>query len=406
MDETLLGMLNTASFAIAVFCAVFCLTQPRYRGVSRSFALFLAAVALNDLAEIVRRLFATQPELQIEHLLAPVEFTSALSIAPFFWIYVFRLTSADQRPPPGLSRHLILPALGLITGALTVFLPPEALSSTETEIAPDLSPQQVAIVLFLVFLEVASVVQLIIYLFLILRRLLRYRLRLQDFYASTERHELRWIYLIGTLGLLFWVAQFFDYWRLLVPEHALFSGTALSGLGFALLIVAAFWGLRQRPALVPAADGDASGGSDAPRAEKPREKYEKSALSPEASERIERKLRAAMARDHLYRDPNLSLWTLAGHVGASPNYISQTLNEVIGESFFDFVNRHRIAEAKRLLSDSGETVLAIAYEAGFNSRSSFYTAFKRVTGRTPSEYRNSMSFPDGPDDQRSGARDA
>jgi len=135
------------------------------------------------------------------------------------------------------------------------------------------------------------------------------------------------------------------------------------------------------------------------------EKYEKSALSAEASARITRKLRVAMETDHLHRDPNLSLWVLARHIGASPNYISQTLNEVIGESFFDFVNRYRIEEAKTLLSSSNDTVLAITYDVGFNARSSFYNAFKRVTGETPSHYRKKMSQRDGMDDNKGGLHD-
>ena len=102
--------------------------------------------------------------------------------------------------------------------------------------------------------------------------------------------------------------------------------------------------------------------------------------------------------DHLHRDPNLSLWALARHIGASPNYISQTLNDVIGESFFDFVNRHRVRDAMKLLSTTDDTVLAITYDVGFNARSSFYNAFKRVTGQTPTGYRKSLSVREGMDD--------
>ena len=100
-----------------------------------------------------------------------------------------------------------------------------------------------------------------------------------------------------------------------------------------------------------------------------------------------------MERDHLHRDPNLSLWALSRHIGASPNYVSQTLNEIIGESFFDFVNRYRIEEAMNRLEATDDNVLTITYDVGFNARSSFYNAFKRVTGQTPTSYRKNIVSP-------------
>jgi len=70
------------------------------------------------------------------------------------------------------------------------------------------------------------------------------------------------------------------------------------------------------------------------------------------------------------------------------------LNEHLGESFFDYINRRRVAEVQRCLADPayrGETVLAIATAAGFNSKASFNAVFLQRTGQTPSEYRRSVS---------------
>ena len=67
----------------------------------------------------------------------------------------------------------------------------------------------------------------------------------------------------------------------------------------------------------------------------------------------------------------------------------------MNQNFFDFINGYRIKEAKRLLVDpKGEllTILAIAEEVGFNSKSSFNTAFKKITGMTPTEYKKSVSL--------------
>ncbi|MGE0556052.1 MAG: helix-turn-helix domain-containing protein [Gemmatimonadales bacterium] len=90
-----------------------------------------------------------------------------------------------------------------------------------------------------------------------------------------------------------------------------------------------------------------------------------------------------------HRDPNLTLDELARLVGLPPNHLSQLLNEAVGLSFYDFLSRYRVEAAKLLLADPASahrTVLAIGHAAGFNSKSSFNRAFKRLTGFTPTEY--------------------
>jgi len=107
-------------------------------------------------------------------------------------------------------------------------------------------------------------------------------------------------------------------------------------------------------------------------------------------EHLER-LRQAMVRDHLFRNPTLTLPDLASHVGLTPNAVSACLNAGLGTSFNDFVNGYRLAEVKqRLLTDDVEklTILGIAYEAGFNSKTTFNRVFKESTGLSPKNYRN------------------
>ena len=82
---------------------------------------------------------------------------------------------------------------------------------------------------------------------------------------------------------------------------------------------------------------------------------------------------------------------LAGHVGCSPKYLSQIINEEYGCNFNTFINGYRIREAARRLTAGGEwsrfTIEAIANSVGFRSRSTFVSLFKQTTGLTPSEYR-------------------
>ncbi|MEM8764279.1 MAG: helix-turn-helix domain-containing protein [Bacteroidota bacterium] len=92
-----------------------------------------------------------------------------------------------------------------------------------------------------------------------------------------------------------------------------------------------------------------------------------------------------------YANPDLSLETASTHLSISPGYLSQLINAISGTSFPEFINALRVNEAKQLLMDpeyANYTIVAVGLEAGFNSKSAFYNAFKRQTGQTPSEYRS------------------
>ena len=99
-----------------------------------------------------------------------------------------------------------------------------------------------------------------------------------------------------------------------------------------------------------------------------------------------------MESERPYTDGDLNLQKLAERLSIPAQHLSQTVNGRLNQSFSDFVNSYRVEEAKRRLADPSAThyyLLAIAEEVGFNSKSSFNTAFKKQTGMTPSEFRNS-----------------
>lgn len=88
-----------------------------------------------------------------------------------------------------------------------------------------------------------------------------------------------------------------------------------------------------------------------------------------------------------YLEPELTLDDLAQRLGVRPKVLSAALNEGLGQHFFDYVNRYRVGEAKRLLTNPADpkiTVLEVMYQVGFNSKSSFNTLFRKYTGQTPS----------------------
>ncbi len=103
------------------------------------------------------------------------------------------------------------------------------------------------------------------------------------------------------------------------------------------------------------------------------------------------RLENLMNFDKPFLDPNLNLVKLAEMMDINSKHLSMILNNSVGKSFYDFVNFYRIEEAKDLLMDPNTsylTIEAIGRQAGFKSKSSFYTAFKKLTGMTPKAFMN------------------
>lgn len=119
-------------------------------------------------------------------------------------------------------------------------------------------------------------------------------------------------------------------------------------------------------------------------------KYAKSAMTEDDSRRLAARIEALFARDKPYLDPGLTLPKLARLVDASSNDTSQAINTALGCTYNDLINRWRIEDAKQRLADPAneETILDICFAVGFNSKSVFNAAFKRLTGETPSAFRD------------------
>jgi AraC-like DNA-binding protein len=119
-------------------------------------------------------------------------------------------------------------------------------------------------------------------------------------------------------------------------------------------------------------------------------KYEKSGLSPQKAKKYLADLLKLMELEKPYTDSELTLSQLAEMLSITPHNLSEILNTQLNQNFFDFINQYRVEEAKKGLADPGKqqfTVLAIGFDAGFNSKTAFNTIFKKYTNMTPSEYK-------------------
>ncbi|MCP4215573.1 MAG: helix-turn-helix domain-containing protein [bacterium] len=118
--------------------------------------------------------------------------------------------------------------------------------------------------------------------------------------------------------------------------------------------------------------------------------YEGTKLDTAKSKKVMKGLRKVMGVEKIYREEDLSLGSLAGELNVSVHFLSQLINERLGENFYDMVNRYRVEEVKARLCDPDNadlSILEISYDAGFSAKSSFNRYFKKMTDMTPSAYR-------------------
>ncbi|RQO35611.1 AraC family transcriptional regulator [Chryseobacterium sp. KBW03] len=105
------------------------------------------------------------------------------------------------------------------------------------------------------------------------------------------------------------------------------------------------------------------------------------------------KLELLCKDDHIYTDSTLNREKVAEKLGISAGYVSQIVNTITGDNFAHYINQYRVEAVKEMISDSeyeNYTLLTMGLESGFTSKTTFYKAFKKVTGQTPNEYKNTI----------------
>ena len=168
--------------------------------------------------------------------------------------------------------------------------------------------------------------------------------------------------------------------------RSLYSMTAILAIYYLIGFMAIFqpniFATLDRPA-----DATAPGAGSIPGDERERDKYETSALTAEVAAQYWELIQAHMEQKRPYLDNRLRIADLAEQLEMPVHHLSQVVNRHAGQSFFDFINRYRVALAMSMLAEGKKAVSVIAFDAGFNSESAFYRQFKKVTGKTPKQYR-------------------
>jgi AraC-like DNA-binding protein len=224
-------------------------------------------------------------------------------------------------------------------------------------------------------------VQILFYIIAMLHTIYIYQTKLKNLYSSVERINLNWLVSLLTLIIL--------HWLFIVSRGTLSLLNVKAGYIFDILdlfsitiflvfvIILVYKGLTQLKIF--------SGIEE-------KSKYADTKLTPSEIEMYIQKLKNYMKTQQLYLIPSLTIDDLSKKLSIPSWYLSQVINDSFNQNFFNFINKYRVEEAKRIFMDSNnnnKTILQILFEAGFNSKSTFNSVFKKHTGMTPSEFKKS-----------------
>ncbi len=296
----------------------------------------------------------------------------------FLYFYVSSVTNQAPKKQWYYLLHLI-PAILSYLYLISFFMLP---SAEKIKIFEQGGHEDYA--LFMSLLVLAVFLSGIIYVIWCSILLIRHKRNIRSQFSSIEEINLSWLlFLVCGIGII---------WTLVIisqNDAVIYQAIAV----FVILI--GFFGVQQKNIFNQVAQQMELSKTEniaIPIVEKShKEKYQSSGLSEQDAAQHYKNLNELMNDEMLYKNANLSLAVLAESLDVHPNYLSQIINDKGGQSFYDYVNTYRVNEFKKLIADAQHekfTLIALAYECGFNSKSTFNRYFKKITGLTPSQYVN------------------
>jgi AraC-like DNA-binding protein len=292
-----------------------------------------------------------------------------LLYGPIIYLYAQGVIFSDFKLSGSNLLHLI-PFMLLI---IILLVKGNQLPGTSEEIIENKLPWQFYLLSALMYTHI------FIYLGLTYKSLWKYRKIIKTKYSQIDQINLDWLsFSLNTFGLITFISLIHNFIAL-AENRSVFMVTLVLLLIFIFYFVnhVILKALRQPEIFAGIAQNEAT-------------KYLGSNLTQDQIERYKRRLLDLFRSEKPYLNPEVSLTDLSEKLSVSTKNLSQVINQSFNKSFFDFINSYRINEAQQIFKESTDeklTVLEVMYQAGFNSKSSFNTAFKKETGQTPSEFR-------------------
>jgi AraC-like DNA-binding protein len=292
-----------------------------------------------------------------------VQFGLMYWMGPALYAYIRRITSHEDLFEQRLWFLHWLPGIVVELILLPVFLMP-----VEEKLLLIRSPPYA-------FLGGGVYLHFLIYIYLCQKPLRLYQRQILDRYSDIEEVNLRWLQYLcyGFVGFML-----IDSVLLNAGEVGDTVANYVLGLIHISVVILAYSALgpsRMQFAYV------------LQREQQP-EKYQRSSLREDSAKLYLERIERLMHEEKVYLDSTLSLNSLAERLGINPRHLSQILNQQLDKNFYDYINERRVEYAKELLiKNGGQSIFDVAFDAGYNNKSSFYNSFKRYVGMTPTAFR-------------------
>lgn len=296
---------------------------------------------------------------------------------PALWFYIKSLSTRNFRFRPVYLLHFVPFATFLIYHYINFISLPagEKIMIAKNELFKDF-----------VFYKITLIsigISTITYNVWALNLIRKYRQKLKQYFSATDNIDLNWLRILTIASLTVYVVNVAMYNLDQIFHFAPYKILMMAAYGFAVVYVLfiGFFGLKQTNVFLTVPDYDRT-----------RPLTERN-IARDESDFITR-LREFMKTEKPYLDPELNISKLSEMLKVKPEYLSQVLNEQLGQNFFDFINKYRIEEFKeQCTSDKNKhlSIVGVAFDSGFNSKASFYRAFKKFEHKTPIAYIRSVS---------------
>lgn len=249
-------------------------------------------------------------------------------------------------------------------------------------------PHFIIILLF----EIGTGIIFLLVVYRVIIKLKAYEKSLFDQYSELSGNSINWIIntiIAGSLLVILWIiTALLDFNPISGGHHydrILWIGVTILiyWIGYALIIRPELFSMTHRMVLI----------GDQPTISPSEDKIKMISKLSEKTDEYHQQLIYLMEEKALYRDPEFNMDQLAEELKLSKGYLSQIINQKEGKNFFEFVNQYRVEDVKQKLSDVSYrhfSIIAIGREAGFKSKSSFYSVFKKQTGKSPSKFREKV----------------
>jgi AraC-like DNA-binding protein len=343
------------------------------RNTKRSRAnIFLSVLLISLVFSITHILFAGQILDRISVQAYPVGDPTFLLISPLLWFYIQELTGKRVTLSFQSTLHF-LPFLTVIICSLYFRSRPDQSL---------LHIVQAGHKLVVIAFWVIALVQFTVYQIFIRKSWVKYQRVIQEEVSNTEDVNISWVrFFMG----VFWLVNIFFLFSLFAVIHLDYLkwlGKSIALLFSFSIFALSYKGILQREIFhIPTEENNSGSNNPITVEEEPKK----------VDTELKNRLLEYMDSNKPYLDSELTLSGLAQQLNISRSQLSQLINEGVGDNFYNFINKYRVEQVKKFMTDPSKknlNMLGIALDAGFKSKSTFNLIFKRFTGLTPTEYRN------------------